>query len=123
MQSGNPHPGQTVAHGPGQALEQVLDRMHHAVLGGDLAILVGMGDEIESLLGQISHLDDPSFSRRMLKKATRNSLCLQAAARGVRAARRRFIEIHAAHSGLVTYDEKGQRAHMPQTEGRLTRRL
>lgn len=123
MQSNDPYVDQGNAQGTGAMLEQVLDRMHRAVLAGDLAALVGMGDAIESLLGQVSHIDDLRFARRMLRKATRNSLCLHAAARGVRAARRRFAEIQAAHSGLVTYDEKGQRAQTLQTAGQLARRL
>ncbi|MDZ4093358.1 MAG: hypothetical protein U1D35_00430 [Paracoccaceae bacterium] len=106
-----------------QVLEQALDRVHRAALAGELDNFGKMAAEIEALLAQISGLDDLALARRLHEKAERNAVCLQAASRGVRAARRRVAEIAAARTGLVTYDGKGRRAHMTPTEGQLTQRL
>lgn len=88
-------------------LEMVLDRTCDALLAGNLAALGALGEALEDLAGGLAGLDR-SAAERVLRKAERNGHLLQAAARGVRAARGRLTEISAAPT-LTTYDSRGQK--------------
>jgi hypothetical protein len=84
-----------------------LDRLHHALRRGDLAALATLAEDIDGLCtaaGPVSP-DDAALLRRA---AERNAAALDAAARGVRAARQRLRDIRAARSGLRTYDRDGR---------------
>lgn len=92
------------------ALEALLDAMRGAILAGNLAALGPLGERAEQALTAPPVLAEAD-ARRLREKAQRNMVCLEAAARGVRAARRRLAEVEAAASGgLGTYDAHGQRA-------------
>lgn len=106
-----------------ERLEQVLDRIHAAVVAGDLVQVRGLAGEVDSLLADLPRLQDQGLADRLRAKAARNATCLQAAARGVRAARRRMTEIRAAQDGLATYDGQGKRLDLAQNAGNLTQRL
>lgn len=104
-------------------LEQLLDGMHQTLLAGDLAALAPLGAGVETLLARIEGLKDRPLAERLRDKAARNATCLQAAARGVRAAQRRIAEVQTARLGLATYDDRGKRQELPQGAGQLTRRF
>jgi hypothetical protein len=89
-------------------LEDLLDRTHAALLAGDLAALSGLD---ERLAAAAEALPAPSLAtaRRLQRKAERNARLLQAAGRGLRAARARMAEI-ATGPGLATYDAQGRKA-------------
>ena len=91
-------------------LEGLLDHMRSALLAGDTAALDPLGQETERILAEPLKLSECD-AQRLRDKAERNLACLLAAARGLRAARRRLAEVRAATSGgLATYDEHGHRA-------------
>jgi len=107
----------------GQVLERLLDRMHAAVLAGDIRDLATTAPELEAVLADFASLDDRALGERLRRKASRNATCLLAAARGLRAARRRVAEIQSARDGLQTYDGHGKRTDMPQGTGQLAQRF
>jgi hypothetical protein len=104
-------------------LEQVLDRVHEALLAGRVTELADHGAGIEALLPGITGLDDLLLAQRLQAKSARNEACLAASARGVRAARRRFAEIMTAQQGLSTYDGQGRRQDVAEAAGKLSQRL
>lgn len=89
-------------------LEDLLDAAAAALLSGDLASLARLAPEIES--AGITAPDRAS-AERVQRKALRNARLLQAAARGVQAARLRVGEI-ARGPTLTTYDARGQKAQI-----------
>jgi hypothetical protein len=105
------------------ALEQVLDRMHRQILAGGLDDLAGLTGEIEEQHARLVGLTDTAALERLRSKAARNATCLQAAARGLRAARRRINDIHAVRAGLVTYDGRGKRNDVQLGSGSLAQRF
>lgn len=107
----------------GRALERLLDRMHAAVLAGDIRDLATAEAELEAVLADFTTFGDRGLGERLHRKAARNATCLQAAARGLRAARRRIAEIQSARDGLQTYDGHGKRTDMPQGTGQLAQRF
>lgn len=104
-------------------LERLLDRVHRAILVGDIALLGPLDDQIAQLLPQMQILHDRPLANRLRDKAARNAACLQASARGIRSAQRRIVEIRTARDGVVTYDGQGKRHEVSQSLGHLTRRL
>ena len=90
-----------------QALEDLLDRTRDALVAGDLAALAALAPRVEALTDSLAKLDARD-AQRLHRKASRNALLLQAAARGVRAAQGRFGEIVAGPT-LTTYDSRGRK--------------
>ncbi|WP_011909547.1 hypothetical protein ACN9JG_15070 [Cereibacter azotoformans] len=94
-------------------LEHVLEDMRQKVIAGDLA---GLAD-LESGLADAMERQPPATAdqaQRVRALASRNLGCLEAASRGVRAARRRLTEIRQAASGVVVvYDDQGRRTERP----------
>ena len=90
------------------SLEDLLDAAAEALLIGDLPALSRLTPEIES-----AALVPPNraAAERLQMKAQRNARLLQAAARGVKAARLRVAEI-ARGPTLTTYDARGQKAQI-----------
>ncbi|MFA5539649.1 MAG: hypothetical protein WDA23_10640 [Gemmobacter sp.] len=86
--------------------DAILDAMHRAVRAGDLAALAPLCDALETALDESPGRAMPDGLRA---RAERNLACLDAAARGLRAARRRVEEVTAAARGLDTYDAGGRR--------------
>lgn len=103
------------------AIDQVLDRMHGAILIADFAALAALTPELETALAGLRQ-PDQAVLQRVAGKAARNAACLQAAGRGVRAALRRVTEVRQATAGLVTYDGSGKRT-APGEPGQLARRF
>ncbi len=105
------------------ALEAALDETYRCVLTADFSDLPKIVLKTEELMARIGALKDKAALDRLRHKANRNRLCLQAAARGLRAAQRRMGEISNAASGLSTYTSHGQRAAIETTPGTLAQRL
>ncbi len=89
-------------------LEDLLDQTHGALLAGDLAALAGLDDRLSAAAEALPTLN-LATARRLQRKAERNARLLQAAGRGLRAARDRMAEI-ATGPGLATYDAQGRKA-------------
>jgi hypothetical protein len=105
---------------PETEADSLLDRTYTALLSGDLAALgplAGAMERLPSLQGT-----DRTTTERLRRKADRNSRMLQAAARGVRAARGRLAEI-AAQPTLTTYDAKGRRESVGQVSSLAPHRI
>lgn len=88
------------------SLEDLLDAAAEALLAGDLTALSQLTPQIES--ASLAPPDRTS-AERLHAKAQRNARLLQAATRGVKAARLRVSEITRGPT-LTTYDARGQKA-------------
>lgn len=100
-------------------LEALLDQAAAALLAGDLAALVRLTPEIEAARIAPS---DRAGAERLQWKAQRNARLLEAASRGVKAARLRMVEITRGPT-LTTYDARGHRAEIPPTGLTQARRV
>jgi hypothetical protein len=100
--------------------DAVLDRTYAALLRGDLAALGPLAAELAALPA-LQRLDRGTADR-LGAKVARNSRLMQAAARGVRAARGRLTEI-SAEPALTTYDARGRRLSVGQVSGDAPRRF
>ena len=110
-----------MAREPGP-LETLLDAVHAALRAGDFAGLPALTVAVEALeTGVLPR--DPAILRALQRKLQRNEACLQASARGLRAARRRMTEIAAARAGLQTYGMGGQRQQIGPPPGTLAHRV
>lgn len=110
-----------MAREPGP-LESLLDAVHAALRAGDFAGLPALTQAVEALeTGALPR--DATALRTLQRKLQRNEACLQASARGLRAARRRMTEIAAARAGLQTYTMGGQRQQIGPAQGTLAQRV
>jgi hypothetical protein len=103
-------------------LSAELDRLYHTLRSGKLDGLATATQALEAELARLEPMDTAGLDL-LRQKAQRHAACLDAAARGVRAARRRLAEIRTIDSGLGTYDDKGRRDELPGLSIRLTQRL
>ena len=90
----------------------LLDLAHQALLRSDYAALAELGAMLEREMVTPNRKIDESGLRVIRRKAERNAVCLMAAQRGIKAARRRLAEIRSNAKGLVTYNRAGKRAEM-----------
>lgn len=97
-------------------LDHLLDLAYAAVMKADYAALDGIEAKILAALAQSGAPRDLTQLTRLQQKAARNAICLQSAAKGMRAAMRRLEEVRRASVGLATYDGKGRRV---ETGGQL----
>ena len=104
-------------------LEAVMLRINGAVTRGDLASLAGLTRDLEAALPGTGARSQAATAARILALAHRNAACLEAAQRGLRAARRRVSEIGAARAGLVTYDGSGATQRLGRPAGTLAHRV
>ncbi|MDP3194009.1 hypothetical protein [Tabrizicola sp.] len=88
-------------------IEDLLDQAAEALLAGNLAELAALGPRLESA----SVPQDRATLQRLQAKAQRNARLLEAATRGVKAARLRVAEITRGPT-LTTYDARGQKAQI-----------
>lgn len=110
-------------HAAAAGLETALDDLHRCLLAGRLDDLPKILDETARLTAALSSRADPAVMARLRHKADRNGQCLLAAARGLRAARRRIGETGGQAGGLSTYTRAGRRAEMRAPDTALTQRL
>jgi hypothetical protein len=100
-----------------------LDQMHGLILAADFSDLAKILAETEALTARLLPIKDRQMAERLRSKAHRNGLCLQAAARGLRAAQRRLGEVGSPTDRLSTYTRSGHRANVAAGTGTLAQRL
>ena len=100
-------------------LEALLDQAADALLTGDLAALARLAPQIEAArIAPASRTE----AERLQRKAQRNARLLDAATRGVKAARLRMGEITRGPT-LTTYDARGQKAQIAPLATEPARRV
>jgi hypothetical protein len=102
------------------ALEDLLDRAASALTSGNLVDLAALTPLIEASAAQ--PVPDRATAERLRQKAQRNARLLEAATRGLRAARTRLREI-AEGPTLTTYDARGQKAQIASPGLQAARRV
>lgn len=102
-------------------LEDLLDRAAEALLAGDLTALGALTPRIEECAAAL-HPQDCATAERLGRKASRNARLLEAATRGVKAARLRVTEIKQGPT-LTTYDAHGRKAAISPTGLHAARRV
>lgn len=102
-------------------LEILLDQTRDALISGNFADLADIASVVERLSTSLPPLDRPT-AERLRRKADQNARLLQAANRGIRAARHRLDEISSGTS-LATYDAHGRRALLPCWSGPQPKRV
>jgi len=103
------------------ALEALLDEARVALVAGDLSLLAEITPRME-LLAETLTAPDRATAERLQRKASRNALLLQSAARGVRSAMGRLSEITTPPM-LVTYDALGRRGAVAGPASPVLRRF
>ncbi len=91
-------------------LESLLDELRDRVRTADFSGLASLAPRLETALSEIGNPRDAGLLQRLKSKADENAALLDAARRGLRAARRRLDETRRTAQGLQTYDVKGRRA-------------
>lgn len=102
-----------------ERLELLLDQAAEALVAGNLPELARLAPEIESADMQGV---DRKAAERLRAKAERNARLLDAAMRGLKAARHRIGEIKRGPT-LSTYDARGQKAVIAPLSGVPARRV
>lgn len=105
-----------------EGLCQTLDEVLLAVRAGrfvQLEIAAGKLRAGEMKLAGMGAVELSAIRR----KAEMNAQCLEAALRGIRAARRRIAEIADLQKGMTTYDCRGRRDEMQRPPGGLVERF
>ena len=106
-----------------ERLEAVVGETAVAVRQGNLAVMGDLAARTNAALGEIGPETDVDRLESLRAKALHNIIALEAAARGVRAARRRLIEIVGARTGVQTYDIDGKTHRIGGPAGALKARL
>ena len=90
------------------ALEAIVAATANAIRAGDLHKMGALAIATESALSDLHAQVDPARLSELRARAERNALGLEAAAKGVRAARRRLADVLRASGGMQTYDIAGK---------------
>ncbi len=113
-------------HEEGSALERLelaMTETSRAIRCGDLTKMAGLAARTEAALAELQPETDAVRIVALRDLAQRNATGLEAAGRGVRAARRRLAEITAARSGGKTYDNAGNTQKIGTADGALKARF
>ncbi|SEM46183.1 hypothetical protein SAMN04488103_101218 [Gemmobacter aquatilis] len=105
------------------ALEALLDRMHEALQGGDLAALESLAGPLADAGATLAPPQSRATLERLRRKAARNDTLLAASLCGLRAAQRRIAELRSLEQGFSTYDGAGLKHRHPQDRGALSKRF
>jgi hypothetical protein len=105
-----------------ETLIRALNAVHSAILSGKIDDLGALTDTISNTVTQLGAAPEPQM-RQIRALAARNTLCLQSAMKGIRAAQRRVAELRAATVGHITYDQNGQRTSLGAASGTLRQRI
>lgn len=103
-------------------IDGLMDAMHAAILAADYDALGQLSPALDGALSNLPQPLDTQALQRLQRKAERNAISAAAASKGVRAAIQRMKDVRQIASGLVTYDENGQRSG-PSGQRELSRRL
>lgn len=105
-----------------ERLESLLDEIRQAALTADFPRLGTLSARMEQALTDGAFPRDAATLSRLQAQAEANARLIDAASRGIRAARRRVEEARRTQQGLQTYDGHGRRADIApqgQTAGRF----
>jgi hypothetical protein len=102
-------------------LENLLDQMADALQRGALNELAALSGAIETEIAILPDLD-PGRAEGLRRRAARNDLCLQAAARGVRSALARIAGVGRGQQ-LSTYGADGRKILVGATLASHSQRL
>ncbi|OYU38792.1 MAG: hypothetical protein CFE33_13220 [Pseudorhodobacter sp. PARRP1] len=103
-------------------IESLMNAIHQALLGADYPTLGELSPQLDAALLDLPQPMDPKILARLQRLADRNARSAGAAAKGVRAAIQRMKDVRQIASGMITYDENGQRA-APSGQRTLSQRL
>jgi aspartate/methionine/tyrosine aminotransferase len=106
-----------------ERLEKLVNDTATALRHGELAAIGPLAEQTNAALGDLDGETDGARIEALRDKAKKNALALEAASRGVRAARRRLAEIVAARSGVQTYDNAGRTQRVGGPVGSMKTRL
>lgn len=101
---------------PAAGLDRLLEQEREALVSGDLARLPALIADKERLLAALERGAPPGAAalERLRARATANQVLLDAALRGVRAARARLETARSGGPALSTYDARGKaESHAP----------
>lgn len=104
------------------ALALILDAVHGALRRGDYGALPALTVAMEEAAAGLEPMGHDAV-RALRIKLERNAACLLAAARGLRAAKRRLAEIAQARAGLSTYGATGTLTRIGGPDGRVAQRF
>lgn len=102
-------------------LEELLDQTRAALMAGELTGLAELAERTERLAAAVPRTDRAT-AERLRRKAERNARLLQAATRGIKAARQRLTEIGSVPV-LSTYDNRGRREVVATPSTAIPRRV
>ena len=105
-----------------RSLEEALDRMTDALQRG---AITGLGDLAREIAAACDTLPpkDAARAEGLRRRAARNAVCLQAAARGVRAAVARIAGLTGDAAALSTYGADGRKVRVGSQMSRHSSRL
>ena len=106
-----------------EELDAVLDEIYDCILNARFADLSQSVVQMDRLLLALPSTFDRVAAEKIRSKSDRNGRCLQAAARGMRAAQRRLGDLSTATTRLATYTVHGQRAEVDIKPVTLAQRL
>lgn len=106
-----------------ERLEGLIAQTAQAIRTGNLAAMGTLAQQTEASLKDLGEAPDIVRLGALRDAAQRNAVALEAARRGVRAARRRLAEITSAHNGVQTYDHVGKAQNIGGPNGSLKARL
>lgn len=104
-------------------LEKLVNDTSLAVRNGNLAVMGDLAAQTDAALSDLAGETDSARIAALRDVAQRNAIGLEAAGRGVRAARRRLAEIVAVRAGVQTYDNAGKTHKIGGPAGALKTRL
>lgn len=90
------------------ALEAILDEMRKCIKIADFSGLTVLALQLDQAVSIVRPKDADAL-QRLKRKAAQNATLLDAARRGIMAARRRLEDARRAANGLQTYDGQGRR--------------
>ncbi|QCO55318.1 hypothetical protein EOK75_05730 [Pseudorhodobacter turbinis] len=94
-----------------------------AIRAGDFVAMAELAQRAESALDDLDPQTDAARLTALRDLAGRNALALQAAAKGIRAARRRLLEVTTVRAGVQTYDNTGKTQKIGGPAGTLKARF
>ena len=91
-------------------IERLLDEIAEHVRQGSLGSLAQMSEKLDLAVADLSTTATKAELERLRAKAEKNLRFLDAARRGIKAAKRRVDDARTVAQGLQTYDVKGKRS-------------
>ena len=93
-------------------VETLLSDLRRGLISGDYSMLPDLLPQLEQIEARAPSLSAADL-HLLRAEAERAQACLQAALSGVRAARRRVVDVADAARGLTTYGPDGVKATLP----------